>query len=238
MSLPFTHFEFTRTMQRMDKREKFIVFNIHLLSGSSKNGCQFTIDLEDGGRTLLLKSHICGGGIAERFLNSDIFKKAFTNKVRDRSYNGIFSEKDVDEIAISFDHHVRNETDQFNSFHEWTMKFPIPTEYAGRDIVERFPIYKMVKSAEPGIGKDVIHSLCTIVRLDWEDKESANLKTPTRGVVIDMTSDEEEDDDEYSIENMRQKRLKMIDSNNGNSSTCQYHVSICVWLIVLLMFLL
>ena len=237
MSLPYTYFEFVKTAKRLDKREKFFVFNIHLLSGSTKQGCQYTIDLEDGGRTLVVKSHIRGGGISERFLNSKIFKQAFSNKVRQRTYHGLFEEGDIDEIATAFDHHVCDVTDQFNTFEEWTMKFTIPTEFPGRDIVERFPIYKMVKSSEREIGKDIIHSLCTIVRLDWEDKESGNLKTPSTGIVIDTSSDEE-DEDEYDRQSLRKKRLRTIDASNGNGTTTSQHQVSKIYIIHLYLYIL
>ena len=132
-----------------------------------------------------------------------------------------------------FDENVRDKTNSFNDFEEWTFVHKLPTQFPARDIVLRFPIIKKVKSCVEELRFDFIQSLCTIVRLDWEDKESANVKTPSKGIVLscsDGSSDEEDTDDDLNGRKRKAARYSRGTSAlNTNRTSQSSSASMQVW---------
>ena len=226
MRLPFTEFEFTKVIRFSDKREKFYVFIVHLLSGSAsdKDGSAYSIDLIENGSSLLFKGHM--KGIAKKFLDVEMFKSALQSKLLDpETMQNIFIPTDADDIAKQFDEVVRDKTDSFNSFDEWVFTHKLPTDFSGRDIVLQFPIIKLIKSNVDGLKKDTIQCLCTIVRLDWEDKESAKIKTPSKGVVLSCSDDSSEDEpDEQDNGRKRQRQYARTSFSQSTSSNMKVRI--------------
>ena len=73
LSLPYDHFEFKKKNVLADRRERFFVFKLHLLSGSAAVASDtYKMTLEDDGRTLVLKTHM--NDIARRFLQPSLFE--------------------------------------------------------------------------------------------------------------------------------------------------------------------
>ena len=221
MKLPYTFFEFTKVIESVDKRERFCALILHALSGSSADGKNYTMDLVNDGKTLRFTSHM--DRVAEKFSDTSVFKAALKQKLSFGDSGGILDMGDVELITNAFDTKVRDETENFNRYKEWTMDFVLPTDKPGRDIIMRFPVVKMMKAGRviEGLKKDLLHSFVTIVCLDWEDIESAKVKTPSKGIFLDIDdspfSDESIQNDVNDVN--KKRRLKAITNNLNNKLT-------------------
>ena len=216
MKLPYTFFEFTKVIESVDKRERFCTLIIHALSGSSADGKNYTMDLVNEGRTLRFASHM--DKVAEKFSDTSVFQAALKRKLSFGDCGGILDMGDVELITNAFDTKVRDETENFNSYKDWTMDFVLPTDRPGRDIIMRFPVVKMMRAGKviDGLKKDVLHSFVTIIRLDWEDVESAKVKTPSKGIFLDIDIDELDSpfsDDSIKKDVTKKRRLKQLTNN-------------------------
>ena len=80
------------------------------------------------------------------FMRSESFKSALERKMSLNDNGGVLDLRDVNMIASAFDTKIRDDTDNFNNYREWTMNFTLPPDVAGRDIILRFPVVKMMKA--------------------------------------------------------------------------------------------
>ena len=213
MKLPFTFFEFTKVIESVDKRERFCALILHALSGSSADGKNYTMDLINDGKILRFASHM--DKVAEKFSDTSVFEAALRRKLSFKDNGGILDMGDVELISSAFDTKVRDETENFNYYQDWVMDFVLPTDRPGRDIIMRFPVVKMMRAGKvvEGLRKDVLHSFVTIVCLDWEDIESAKVKTPSKGIFLDIDEQDSpftSDDSAKKEKEVKKRRLKAI----------------------------
>ena len=221
MRLPFQFFEFTKVIDSVDKRERFCALILHALSGSSADGKNYTIDLLDDGKRLHFRSHM--DKVAETFSDSRNFEKALRRKLSFRDNGGVLDLNDVAMITNAFDTKIRDETENYNNYQDWSMDFVLPTDRPGRDIIMRFPVLKVMKAGKvvEGLKRDVLHSFVTIVRLDWEDIESAKVKTPSKGILLDIDEFDSpmttgtDDDSVVNVEATKKRRLRQL-TNDSN----------------------
>ena len=213
MKLPFTFFEFTKVIESVDKRERFCALILHALSGSSADGKNYTMDLINDGKILRFASHM--DKVAEKFSDTSVFEAALRRKLSFKDNGGILDMGDVELISSAFDTKVRDETENFNYYQDWVMDFVLPTDRPGRDIIMQFPVVKMMRAGKvvEGLRKDVLHSFVTIVCLDWEDIESAKVKTPSKGIFLDIDEQDSpftSDDSTQKEKEVKKRRLKAI----------------------------
>ena len=213
MKLPFTFFEFTKVIESVDKRERFCALILHALSGSSADGKNYTMDLINDGKILRFASHM--DKVAEKFSDTSVFEAALRRKLSFKDNGGILDMGDVELITSTFDTKVRDETENFNYYQDWVMDFVLPTDRPGRDIIMQFPVVKMMRAGKvvEGLRKDVLHSFVTIVCLDWEDIESAKVKTPSKGIFLDIDEQDSpftSDDSTQKEKEVKKRRLKAI----------------------------
>ena len=213
MKLPFTFFEFTKVIESVDKRERFCALILHALSGSSADGKNYTMDLINDGKILRFASHM--DKVAEKFSDTSVFEAALRRKLSFKDNGGILDMGDVELISSAFDTKVRDETENFNYYQDWVMDFVLPTDRPGRDIIMQFPVVKMMRAGKvvEGLRKDVLHSFVTIVCLDWEDIESAKVKTPSKGIFLDIDEQDSpftSDDSTQKEKEVKKRRLKSI----------------------------
>ena len=211
--MPFTFFEFTKVIESVDKRERFCALILHALSGSSADGKNYTMDLINDGKILRFASHM--DKVAEKFSDTSVFEAALRRKLSFKDNGGILDMGDVELISSGFDTKVRDETENFNYYQDWVMDFVLPTDRPGRDIIMQFPVVKMMRAGKvvEGLRKDVLHSFVTIVCLDWEDIESAKVKTPSKGIFLDIDEQDSpftSDDSTQKEKEVKKRRLKAI----------------------------